>query len=105
MAIHHGGSGTSHAAARAGIPSIVAPFAGDQPFWADRLRQAGVASVPIKPHAPDPEAIAAAIAFASRDDVRARAADLGQAMAQEDGRAAAIAHLEALTAGTVAANR
>ena len=42
--IHHGGSGTSHSAARAGVPSIVTPFAGDQFFWAERLRLAGVAS-------------------------------------------------------------
>jgi UDP:flavonoid glycosyltransferase YjiC (YdhE family) len=97
MAIHHGGSGTSHAAARAGVPSVVAPFAGDQPFWADRLRRAGVAPAPVKPHAPDAEAIAAAVAFASRDTVQARAVELGDAMAGEHGLAAAISHLEAQT--------
>lgn len=43
-AIHHGGSGTSHSAARAGVPSIVIPFAGGQLFWVERLRRAGVAS-------------------------------------------------------------
>jgi UDP:flavonoid glycosyltransferase YjiC (YdhE family) len=32
VVIHHGGSGTSHSAARAGVPSIVMPFAGD-PFF------------------------------------------------------------------------
>jgi sterol 3beta-glucosyltransferase len=31
-AIHHGGAGTVHATARAGVPSIVVPFIGDQPF-------------------------------------------------------------------------
>jgi UDP:flavonoid glycosyltransferase YjiC (YdhE family) len=41
--IHHGGSGTSHSATRAGVPSIVTPFAGDQFFWAERLRCAGIA--------------------------------------------------------------
>jgi sterol 3beta-glucosyltransferase len=30
--IHHGGSGTSRSAARAGAPSVVVPFAGDQFF-------------------------------------------------------------------------
>jgi hypothetical protein len=43
LVIHHGGAGTTHSAARAGAPSVVAPFAGDQLFWADRLRRAGVA--------------------------------------------------------------
>src|SRR5207342_591527 len=31
--VHHGGSGTSHSAARAGVPSVVLAFAGDQVFW------------------------------------------------------------------------
>ena len=44
LIIHHGGAGTSHAAARSGVPSVVVPFAGDQFFWADRLVQAGIAS-------------------------------------------------------------
>jgi len=37
LVVHHGGSGTSHSATRAGVPSVVVPFAGDQFFWADRL--------------------------------------------------------------------
>src|SRR5271165_450159 len=41
LVIHHGGAGTTHSAARAGAASVVVPFAGDQFFWADRLRQAG----------------------------------------------------------------
>ncbi|HEX2493951.1 MAG TPA: nucleotide disphospho-sugar-binding domain-containing protein, partial [Steroidobacter sp.] len=43
MVMHHGGAGTTHAAAAAGVPSIVLPFAGDQAFWAGRVRAAGVA--------------------------------------------------------------
>jgi UDP:flavonoid glycosyltransferase YjiC (YdhE family) len=43
VVIHHGGAGTTHSAARAGVPSIVVPFGGDQPFWASRLALAGVA--------------------------------------------------------------
>jgi sterol 3beta-glucosyltransferase len=93
MAIHHGGSGTTHSAARAGVPSIVAPFAGDQPFWADRLRRAGVAAG-IDVRRPSGEAIAAAIAFGERGDVRSRAAELGKAMARETGLATAVAQLE-----------
>lgn len=33
--IHHGGSGTTHSATRAGKPSVVVAFAGDQGFWAE----------------------------------------------------------------------
>lgn len=42
-AIHHGGAGTVHAVARAGIPSVVVPFIADQPFWASLLHQRGLA--------------------------------------------------------------
>jgi UDP:flavonoid glycosyltransferase YjiC (YdhE family) len=50
MVIHHGGAGTSHSAAAAGVPSVVVPFTGDQPFWASRLKWAGIApeSVPYE---------------------------------------------------------
>jgi UDP:flavonoid glycosyltransferase YjiC (YdhE family) len=40
--IHHGGSGTTHSAARAGRPQMVLPIIADQPFWAERTRLAGV---------------------------------------------------------------
>jgi UDP:flavonoid glycosyltransferase YjiC (YdhE family) len=43
MVIHHCGAGTTHTAARAGVPSIGIPLGGDQPFWAGRLTRAGVA--------------------------------------------------------------
>jgi sterol 3beta-glucosyltransferase len=32
LVVHHGGSGTTHSAARAGVPSVVLPFAADQFF-------------------------------------------------------------------------
>ncbi len=98
MAIHHGGSGTSHAAARAGVPSIVAPFGGDQRFWADRLARAGVAPSWISVRRPDARAIARAIEFGFRDEVRSRAKTLGAAMAEEDGLVAGVRVLEALAA-------
>jgi UDP:flavonoid glycosyltransferase YjiC (YdhE family) len=37
--VHHGGAGTTGAAVRAGIPSIIIPFFFDQGFWADRLEK------------------------------------------------------------------
>lgn len=43
LVVHHGGSGTSHAAMRAGVPSIVVPHLLDQFDFAHRLVQAGVA--------------------------------------------------------------
>jgi UDP:flavonoid glycosyltransferase YjiC (YdhE family) len=63
--IHHGGSGTSHSAARAGVPSIVTPVAGDQFFWAERLRLAGVAPAAVDGRRPKAEAFASALDFAA----------------------------------------
>lgn len=47
VAVHHGGIGTVAAALRAGVPQVVRPFLGDQPFWADRLHRLGVAPAPV----------------------------------------------------------
>ncbi|KAF1816269.1 UDP-Glycosyltransferase/glycogen phosphorylase [Eremomyces bilateralis CBS 781.70] len=41
-AAHHGGSGTTGASLRAGIPTIVKPFFGDQFFFGSRIEDLGV---------------------------------------------------------------
>ncbi|CAI6334963.1 unnamed protein product [Periconia digitata] len=41
-AVHHGGSGTTGASLRAGIPTIIKPFFGDQYFFASRVEDLGV---------------------------------------------------------------
>lgn len=41
-AAHHGGSGTTGASLRAGIPTIIRPFFGDQYFFASRVEDLGV---------------------------------------------------------------
>jgi sterol 3beta-glucosyltransferase len=92
--IHHGGSGTSHSAACAGVPSIVTPFAGDQFFWAERLRLAGVAPVALAGRRPKAEAFARALDFAAAARVRNRARALGEAMRAENGVVDAVAALE-----------
>lgn len=94
MVIHHGGAGTSHAACRAGVPSVVIPFAGDQSFWAGRLAAAGVAPK-YAPHTKiNAQKLSAMIDFAGRPEVTERAKALGAAMRQEDGVACAVAQIE-----------
>lgn len=92
--IHHGGSGTSHSAARAGVPSIVAPFAADQHFWAERLRLAGVAPMPMDGRRPSTDAFARAIDAAGTAAMRARAQLLGRRLRAEKGVTNAVAVLE-----------
>lgn len=43
-ACHHGGAGTTGASLRAGIPTIIKPFFGDQYFWGDRVEALGIGS-------------------------------------------------------------
>lgn len=96
MVMHHGGAGTSHAAARAGVPSVVIPFAADQFFWADRLAAAGVAPRYVPHTRIGVRTLARMIEFAGRDEVREKAARLGDAIRQEDGVGCAVAHIERL---------
>lgn len=42
VAVHHGGAGTTHAALRAGTPSVIIPFLADQPWWGDLLFSKGL---------------------------------------------------------------
>ena len=41
-ALHHGGAGTTGASLRAGIPTLIKPWFGDQFFWASRVQNLGV---------------------------------------------------------------
>lgn len=44
--VHHGGSGTTHNAARAGVPQLIAPQILDQYFWGERIYQLGLGPRP-----------------------------------------------------------
>jgi UDP:flavonoid glycosyltransferase YjiC (YdhE family) len=48
--VHHGGSGTTHSAARAGVPQVIVPHMVDQFFWGERVRALGLGPGPV-PHA------------------------------------------------------
>lgn len=94
LAVHHGGAGTTAATIRAGIPSVIVPFFGDQPFWAWRLKQNGVAPAALMRKTLTAEQLAAAITAASADEMQTAAALLASKIAQEDGVKTAIATLE-----------
>lgn len=49
-AVHHGGSGTAHAAVRAGVVSVCVPFLADQPFWGALLHRRGFGAAPMPAH-------------------------------------------------------
>ena len=94
--VHHGGSGTSHSAARAGRPSVVVPFVGDQPFWAHRLSQLGIAPPALHSRDLDARTLSRALAAIDTAAVRERAETIGQRMRAEDGLAVGVQRVEAL---------
>ena len=46
--VHHGGAGTTASGLRAGKPTLVVPFGGDQPFWGSRVLSLGCGPRPIR---------------------------------------------------------
>jgi sterol 3beta-glucosyltransferase len=94
-AVHHGGAGTTAAAVRAGIPSVIVPFYGDQPFWARCLARRGVAPPAVERKSLTPDGLAAAIAQSLQPAMVHRAAALGRAVRAEDGVASALRWLDA----------
>jgi sterol 3beta-glucosyltransferase len=85
LIIHHGGAGTTGAALHAGIPSMVIPLAGDQPFWAkvvDNL-QVGPHSIGLKNFSS--ERLVTAITEADSPIYQLHAHEMGQRLAAEDG--------------------
>ncbi|WP_436532398.1 glycosyltransferase [Actinoplanes sp. HUAS TT8] len=81
--VHHGGSGTTHTAARAGVPQVIVAHSGDQPYWAQRVTALGIGATGASitdalrlALAPETSAHAAAVAAAMYPDGAAVAAEL-----------------------------
>ena len=92
--VHHGGAGTSHAALRAGLPSLVLPFIFEQGLWAKRLRQVGAAGPAISFWRARSARVAGALrTMLETPSQRLQAQRLSRAMQDEDGAATAIQRL------------
>ena len=84
--VHHGGAGTTAAGLRAGVPSIVIPFFGDQAFWGERVFKLGVGPLPIPRKQLNANNLAQAIQTVVSDSrIRENAASLGAKIQAEDG--------------------
>ncbi|MGN7189657.1 glycosyltransferase [Curtobacterium sp. MCBA15_004] len=98
LVVHHGGAGTSHAVARAGVPAVVVPVTADQPFWAAQLHRQGVAAAPVPLRRVSADTLGRAMGDAlSR---RGRAAEVGRAVRREQGVQRAVDVLESMGAGS-----
>jgi sterol 3beta-glucosyltransferase len=93
--VHHGGSGTTAAGLRAGMPTVIIPFFADQPFWGARVFELGAGPAPIPKKRLTLERLADAIRAATCDEViRARASALGERIRVEDGVTEAVEVLQ-----------
>ena len=91
LIVHHGGAGTTSASLRAGVPTIIAPFFADQPFWGYRVKELGVGPAPIPQKKLTAQKLAAAIQATISDEAMCnRARALGEKIRAEDGVARAV---------------
>ncbi|KNA15791.1 hypothetical protein SOVF_094980 isoform A [Spinacia oleracea] len=88
--VHHGGAGTTATGLRAGCPTTVVPFFGDQFFWGDRIHQKGLGPEPIPIAQLSVDALSSAIRFMLQPEVKTRAMELAKLIENEDGVAAAV---------------
>jgi len=75
-AVHHGGAGTTGASVRAGIPTIIKPFFGDQWFFGQRVEDLGIG---VTIHNIDVDNLAAALVEVTTSRrILSRAKELGE---------------------------
>lgn len=97
--VHHGGAGTTGAALRAGVPTVVVPFGADQPFWASRAAALGVAPPPITRRKLTAGVLAEAIgSCVTSQKMQDRARALGEDLRDENGVVTAVRELETIAA-------
>lgn len=90
--VHHGGAGTTAAALRAGVPSVILPFSADQAFWGRAVERAdaGVLATPQGSGAD----IELALASVLDEPLRTGAAEVGAEVRRERGAAVACEIIE-----------
>jgi sterol 3beta-glucosyltransferase len=89
--VHHGGSGTTAAGLRAGVPALVVPFVFDQFYWGERLVALGVGPAPVPVRDLSVQRLAEGLQRAVHDrEMCKRAARLGAQIRAEDGIARAV---------------
>jgi sterol 3beta-glucosyltransferase len=93
--VHHGGAGTTAAGLRAGKPTLVIPFMGDQPFWAKRVFEIGVGPNPIPRRKLKATKLADALRQLTKNpSISANSETIGVLIRQENGPATASCILQ-----------
>ncbi|MEM8821397.1 MAG: glycosyltransferase [Pseudomonadota bacterium] len=93
--VHHGGAGTTAAGFRAGVPTVICPFFGDQPGWAELSVALGLGASPVPRKHLTPERLSESIRVNTSDrGIRARALEFAVRLRNEDGAGVAVAEIE-----------
>jgi len=95
--VHHGGSGTTAAAALAGRPQIIVPHILDQFFWGERIYRRGLGPRPIRRSRLTAGRLAGAInACTSDQSYSDRASEIAQVIKKQDSLGLAVDYIECL---------
>lgn len=93
--VHHGGAGTTAAGLRAGKPSVIVPFFGDQPFWGRHVHLLGAGPKPLPQKKLNADKLATAIKEAiSSAEIQRKAKKTGEKIQKENGIKSAVAVIE-----------
>jgi vancomycin aglycone glucosyltransferase len=96
-AVHHGGAGTTTAAARAGVPQMLLPHILDQYYWAHRVEVLGLGPPALPVERVTADVLSDRISRAVSDPrIRERVNRLAPAVAARNGVTTAVEYLEAL---------
>jgi len=97
-AVHHGGAGTTTAAARAGVPQILLPHILDQYYWAHRVEVLGLGPPAVPVERVTVELLRDRMSRGVNDpDIQDRVKRLAPLVRARNGVAAAVEKLEALS--------
>ncbi|MBL8682446.1 MAG: glycosyltransferase family 1 protein [Myxococcales bacterium] len=94
--VHHGGASTTAECLRAGVPQLVVPFLGDQPFWGRTVANAGLGPPPIAVGELTVDRLADALRSLRDPKVARSAAQVGAQTRAESGAELAAASLPRL---------
>ena len=97
-AVHHGGAGTTTAAARAGVPQILLPHILDQYYWAHRVEVLGLGPPAVPVERVTVELLRDRMSRGVNDpDIQDRVKRLAPLVRARNGVAAAVEKIEALS--------
>jgi vancomycin aglycone glucosyltransferase len=86
--VHHGGAGTTTAAARAGVPQVAVPMFSDQFYWSRRIRDLGIGSAVAFAEL-NAEALASSLRESLEPEVAARASSVAHGITSDGAAIAA----------------